>query len=247
MTGPIDQAHEQNNASIKGDGGAVGLTDNPSALRRWMVAGPEVARLIDEFQDETDSWNKPPDTRHHDQSESVQSAFVKDVQSMVTVMEDFGNPFKEDSQDLLVLDTKKIAPPAAVDALRRAHKVGQMQFESFVRERLVERTKPLEDAIHRAISKSLSSMVRQLQERSKEGTKGLKNDVGLFSRLYIGCQNRDVNLEEFFQQENQAFPPTISDGVVSGLVSSVIFLPAWKSSISPSLRLHPQAALYSME
>eukprot|EP00112_Aurelia_sp_Birch-Aquarium-sp1_P024416 Seg771.7 transcript_id=Seg771.7/GoldUCD/mRNA.D3Y31 product="hypothetical protein" protein_id=Seg771.7/GoldUCD/D3Y31 len=38
---PIDQAHEQNNKIIKGDGGAVGLTDNPSALRRWMVAGPE--------------------------------------------------------------------------------------------------------------------------------------------------------------------------------------------------------------
>ena len=29
---PIDQAHEQNNALIKGDGGAVGLTDNPAAL-----------------------------------------------------------------------------------------------------------------------------------------------------------------------------------------------------------------------
>lgn len=42
---PIDQAHEQNknNACVKGDGGAVGLTDNPSALRRWMIAGPEVA------------------------------------------------------------------------------------------------------------------------------------------------------------------------------------------------------------
>jgi hypothetical protein len=36
------------------------------------------------------------------------------------------------SQDLLVLDIKDIAPPAALDALRRAHKVGQMQFESFV-------------------------------------------------------------------------------------------------------------------
>ena len=60
------------------DGGAVGLTDNPSALRRWMVAGPEVVRLIEKFHDETDSWNKPPDTRHHDQSASVQSAFVKD-------------------------------------------------------------------------------------------------------------------------------------------------------------------------
>lgn len=47
---PIDQAHKQNNAAIKGDGGAIGLTDNPSALQRWMVAGPEVARLIEEFR-----------------------------------------------------------------------------------------------------------------------------------------------------------------------------------------------------
>ena len=30
----------------KGDGGAVGLTENPAALRRWMVSGPEMARLI---------------------------------------------------------------------------------------------------------------------------------------------------------------------------------------------------------
>lgn len=43
----IDHAHEQNNASVKGDGGAVGLTENPSALRRWMVSGPEMACLHD--------------------------------------------------------------------------------------------------------------------------------------------------------------------------------------------------------
>ena len=43
----IDQTHEQNHAYIKGDGGAVGLTDNPSALTLWMVAGPEVARVIE--------------------------------------------------------------------------------------------------------------------------------------------------------------------------------------------------------
>lgn len=47
-----DQAHEQNNTHIKGDGGAVELTDNPSALRRWMVVGPEVAKVIDDFHDQ---------------------------------------------------------------------------------------------------------------------------------------------------------------------------------------------------
>ena len=31
---PIDQAHEQNNRLVKGSGGAVGLTENPSALRK---------------------------------------------------------------------------------------------------------------------------------------------------------------------------------------------------------------------
>ena len=42
----IDQAHGQNNASVKCDGGAVGLTKNHAALRRWMVSRPEMARLI---------------------------------------------------------------------------------------------------------------------------------------------------------------------------------------------------------
>jgi len=39
---PIYLAHEHNNACIKGDCGAVGLTDNLAAFRRWMIAGPEV-------------------------------------------------------------------------------------------------------------------------------------------------------------------------------------------------------------
>ena len=37
----LDQSHEQSNKCIKGDGGVVGLTEDPSALRRWMLAGPE--------------------------------------------------------------------------------------------------------------------------------------------------------------------------------------------------------------
>ena len=46
----IDQAHEQNNCAVKSDGGAIGLTQSPDALRRWIVAGPEVVRIISEFK-----------------------------------------------------------------------------------------------------------------------------------------------------------------------------------------------------
>ena len=62
-----DQAHEQNNACIKGDGGAVGLLDNPSALQRWMVAGPEVARVIGEFEmAQAHHHDNKVQTLHHD-------------------------------------------------------------------------------------------------------------------------------------------------------------------------------------
>ena len=42
---PIDQAHEQENAFVKGSGGCIGLTENPAAFKRWMLSGPELARL----------------------------------------------------------------------------------------------------------------------------------------------------------------------------------------------------------
>ena len=40
---------------LKGDGGAVGLTENASALHCWMVPGQEMARLIGEFEVTTKS------------------------------------------------------------------------------------------------------------------------------------------------------------------------------------------------
>ena len=47
----IDQAHEQNNKVIKEDGGAIGLTEHPSALRRLMVADPEISRILGQLED----------------------------------------------------------------------------------------------------------------------------------------------------------------------------------------------------
>ena len=115
---PIDPAHEQNNAYIKGGGGAVGLTDNPSALRRWMVARPEVSRVIKEFHDQHHQWGSKMNTLHHDQTPSIQAAFAKDVRSLVSTFKDLGNPFEEESTDLLVLDTKEITDHASVEAVQ---------------------------------------------------------------------------------------------------------------------------------
>ena len=46
----IYQCHELVNELIKGDGDAVWLTENPQAIGRWMVAGPEISYVILEFK-----------------------------------------------------------------------------------------------------------------------------------------------------------------------------------------------------
>ena len=38
----------------------------------------------------------------------------------------------------------------------------------------------------------------------------LKSDCALFSRLYIACQTRDGDLDNFFKHENHAYPPSLS-------------------------------------
>lgn len=78
---------------IKGDGGAVGLSNNPTALRRWMIARPEVARDIEELKHGHQHW----ETREH-------TYFAKDIRALVSVMEELSNPFDKESIDSFVLD-----------------------------------------------------------------------------------------------------------------------------------------------
>ena len=56
--------------------------------------------------------------RHHDQTLSVQASFTEDVRSLVKVMQELGNPFEEDSPDLVALDTKEIVGSPAIEAAR---------------------------------------------------------------------------------------------------------------------------------
>ena len=88
---PVDQAHEQNNAADKGDGGVVGLTDDLTALRRWSVAGPEVCVLLNEFI--------PVDSetldRDHEQYAAFQNMFRNDACALKESFLELGNPFQE--------------------------------------------------------------------------------------------------------------------------------------------------------
>ena len=190
----IDQAHEQQNAVIKGDGGAIGLTEDPVALRRWMVAGPEVSRLVARYETVSGVKDDKNDSRHHEQTMSAQKSFHKKVKSFSDVVKEMGNPFQEESADLLVLDTKNVADPALAAMIGTLHQRGKDQFLSFMEG--LEKTAKC--TFYQPIKKNPVSYFKQVlkQHRGNSKEKVLKDDCQLFSRLFISCQNRQCDLQD---------------------------------------------------
>ncbi|KAL8597465.1 hypothetical protein ACOMHN_047692 [Nucella lapillus] len=120
----LDQAHEQCNTLVKGEGGAVGLTNNINALKRWMIAGPEICRIVQDFEEQM-TTTTILSLNHHDQLPSVQTTFLKEVRALTETFVELGNPFAEDSGYLIALDTKDIMPQEVVQTVYSILTIGQ--------------------------------------------------------------------------------------------------------------------------
>ena len=110
----IAYAYEQNNALIKADGGAVGLTDDNSALRKWVGVYSQHMRrhMAWRMQHQTDGT----------MSNTAQLSFLGNVRRSYSVISEMWNPFMENSTDLPVLDTKDIAGhPSMADLVSTHH------------------------------------------------------------------------------------------------------------------------------
>ena len=139
-----DQFHEQLNATVKG---IIGITENESALKRWMVAGPETARIINELSMVHSTKVKCHDS-HHEQTPSIQNRFAAHVRHVVDVFNDMGNPFTETSSDLFAIDTKIIMSDEVIQSIKtKAEDIGKEQYRTFVDERMIKITKPSHDTI----------------------------------------------------------------------------------------------------
>ena len=96
------------------------------------MAGLEIVRITKEF--EGDRGHSVTTNQKH--QPGVQQNFLKDVTSLVTVIDNTGNSFLEKSHDLLVLDTKNIMDASVVESVRKIKSLGLEQYKKFVEERL---------------------------------------------------------------------------------------------------------------
>jgi len=71
-----------------------------------MIAGSEVTRLLKEFEQIVDTQEMP---KHLEQTKLCQNKFISDVKNLIEGYTDLGNPFLDESNQLLSLKSQIIA------------------------------------------------------------------------------------------------------------------------------------------
>ena len=178
-----DQIHEQQNAIMKGDGGIIGITENEGALHRWMVAGLEIARILNKFEDQFQR-RKQIDAHHHEQLPSIQKSFTSDLNNTISTFTKLGNPFSEDSKDLYVLDTKVIMSDEVIASVQSVENIDKTQFSEFVKKRIVDPSANFHDNITKNTLPLFKSKQKKPTSKLQAKVSSMKNYVQLFSRRW---------------------------------------------------------------
>ncbi len=205
----LDQAHEQMNKVIKGDGGAIGLFGNDHALKRWLLSGPEMARVIKEFEEIWDDGEES--NMHHDeQSLQRQKSLFDDVKRLEAVMSEYCNPFVKESDDVII----NIYDGSIMDGkdVQDALSIEESLFEEIWSRRVVFGKEPITKTLKKNNTRIFKGKPVKEPSRAEQEVKELKSRCQLHSKLYVGCHSAkdDGDLKIFFQHEQVHEPPSLA-------------------------------------
>ena len=152
---PLDQSHEQENAKVKGKGGVIGLTENPTALERWLICGPEIAKCLSEFESQTTRHETSAIHLHHEEGFAAQTKMQQQVKSLIDVINSFGNPFEDDCPELLVLNSRVCMHESVIETVRSIEALGKSKYEKYVADVIDNRTGSMWMQVHKRLQFSL--------------------------------------------------------------------------------------------
>jgi len=148
------------------------------------ISGPEMARFVGDFLQNI-KISEEDATRHHEDKPATQLRFIKDVQMLISTIEDMGSPFSDCSEHLVTLDSGQIMEPEICENLKRIRDLGQKQFEEFFHNRLMKRTEGLEVPLKKSKIRIFNEPTVKQRNGSKKKTRsGETRQKFVFKTLY---------------------------------------------------------------
>ena len=188
----LDQIHEQNNKIIKGVGGATSLlnTQDESALIRWETCGPEVARIVSEFEDSLYNQDASSSAaKHHEDNEKFRQKFNRDVESVYQAIP--CNPVEMAS--LSTINNSAPFPQSVSDQLKQVLSTGERQVKVFIQDRLLMQ----KTSITEKISKNKFPLLSTGSSKSTSINLG----VPFMNKLRSAVEHRPARADELFREE----------------------------------------------
>ena len=201
---PRDQMHEQMIDWLKNHAGVIENLDDPTTVRREQVVRPEMARLVREFEGSNEAY----DQMHHEQYQKFQHDFHSDVNSLVDAFEQLGNPFQEDSGDLIDLDQSIIMPMEVVNSMRLIEETGQQLYSSFLEKRICSQDEPFTAILPKTNIKLFKTKLAE--PRRKSDIALIKDQHNKGTHIMLAAKSGRTITESLFAHESSTFPPSLT-------------------------------------
>lgn len=91
-----------------------------------------MSQLVQEYE-KPDAKTEAQHSEHCDQTQEAQKLFFERGEKLTSVLQEFGNPFQEASDDLFPYDTKDIASPDRAALVATHCKIGAGQCHAFLK------------------------------------------------------------------------------------------------------------------
>ena len=193
----LDQIHEQNNKIIKGVGGDTSLlnTQDESAFIRWETCGPEVPRIVSEFEDFLYNQDASSSAaKHHEDNEKFRQKFIRDVESVYQAIP--CNPFEMAS--LSTINNSALFPQSVSNQLKQVLSTGERQVKVFIQDSLL---------MHKtSITEKISKNKFPLLSIGSSNSTSINLGVRYMNKLSSAVEHGTARADELFREELYGIP-----------------------------------------
>ena len=204
-----DQVIEQTfNRDSKTKGGMIGITQNRSAMSRWILshaARCEITNICSQLAGKDTTLSVHPDHHRILQDES-------DISEVMMTVESLGSPFAASADDQLVHISSGVVAPADIQSsLMSAHEAGKTAYTTFTTERLLDGTQGFFNTISTLRPKTFSHLTVKPKSKKSMECMSLRESRNLLGRMLMIAQVRKLDLKDILTYPLSNYPPTFSN------------------------------------
>ena len=131
-----------------------------------------------------------------------------DVIALVDAFEQLGNPFLEDSGELLDLDQSIFMPPNVVDNVRKVKDIGLQLYTTFLNKRVSTQEEAFAATLHKTNLKLFKSSLSEPRRKSEVSV--IKSQQAKTSQILLAANSGHVINDYVFSHENSTLPPSLT-------------------------------------